>query len=261
MEYDISSPSNPRIKRLVGLRDRKHRDAEQIFPVEEVRIIDRALASGHIPSEVFWCPDLLPRPNIDGVPLTSVSQVALAKACYRSSPEGSIALFAYLPATLDSIGQSAKELVVVAEGLEKPGNLGAVLRIADAAGATGVVVVDDNADPFNPNVVRTSTGSIFTVPVAVASLSETARWLVERGVTSVAGMAGASKLMWDVDLDVPLAIWIGAEASGLSQEAIGLADHLVAIPMAGVADSLNASVSAGILVFEAVRQRRHNQPE
>lgn len=261
MGHDISSSSNVRIKRLAGLRDRKNRDREHIFPVEEVRIIDRAIAAGHTPIEVYWCPELLSRPAIEGVPMTTVSEDALARACYRSSPEGSLALFEYLPTTLQEIGGDGEDLILIAEGLEKPGNLGALLRIADAAGAGGVVVVGDNPDPFNPNVVRTSTGSIFTVPLAVSPFAETKQWLTSWGLKSVAGVAGASDVLWDVDFAGPTAIWIGAETSGLSEEAIELADHLVAIPMAGAADSLNASVSAGILVFEAVRQRRLNQSE
>lgn len=256
MEYEISSPSNERVKRLVTLRDRKHRDREGLFPVEEQRIVERAASAGHLPVEVYWCPDLMSGPPIGDVPPVSLSAEALQRASYRSSPEGSISLFAYLPTDLDRLEPERSPFLLVAEGVEKPGNLGALLRVADAAGVSGLLVIDERVDPFNPNVVRASTGAIFTVPVVTTSIAAVKAWLKGGDYRSVAGVAGSANILWDVDLSGPLAIWVGAEASGLSSDALAFADELLSIPMHGAADSLNVSVSAGVLVYESVRQRR-----
>lgn len=256
MGYEISSPANDRVKRLVSLRDRKHRDRERLFSVEEVRIVERAASAGHRPVEVYWCPDLMALPPASDVPAVSMSIDALQKASYRSSPEGSISLFSYLPTGLDRVQPERSPLLLIAEGLEKPGNLGALLRVADAAGAAALIVVDERVDPFNPNVVRASTGAIFTVPVVTTSMSPLKTWLEDGQYKSVAGVAGSEKLLWEADLTGRLAIWVGGEAPGLSPEALRFADELVSIPMIGATDSLNVSVSAGVLVFEAVRQRR-----
>lgn len=256
MDFDISSPSNERVKRLVNLRDRKHRDGERLFPVEERRIVERAAAMGHHPVEVYWCPDLEERPPIENVPVVSMTIEALTRASYRSTPEGSISLYRYLPTDPDRIDHGDNSLVLVAEGLEKPGNLGALLRIADAAGINGVIVVDERVDPFNPNVVRASTGAIFTVPLAVTSFGMATEWLRNQEYRSVAAVADATHTFWDADLTGPLAIWVGAESPGLSASAIDFADLDVGIPMNGATDSLNVAASAGILVYEAVRQRR-----
>jgi TrmH family RNA methyltransferase len=255
MDFDISSPSNERVKRLVNLRDRKHRDREQLFPVEERRVVERASARGIDPTEVYWCPDLVDRPPVENVSAVSMSVDAMKRASYRSTPEGSISLYSYLPTGLDQIEGGNNSLVLVAEGLEKPGNLGALLRIADAAGISGVVVVAERVDPFNPNVVRSSTGAIFTVPLALTSVNTATEWLREREYTSVAAVVDAPETLWDADLTGSLAIWVGAESPGLSAHAVDFADRKVAIPMKGATDSLNVAVSAGILVYEAVRQR------
>ncbi len=256
MEYEISSPANDRVKRLVTLRDRKHRDRERLFPVEERRIVERAASTGHRPVEVYWCPDLMEYPPTSDVTPVSISFDALRRASYRSSPEGSISLFSYLPTGLDRVQNEPGSLLLIAEGLEKPGNLGAMLRVADAAGVVALIVVDGKVDPFNPNVVRASTGAVFTVPLVTTSMAAVKTWLKDGRFKSVAGLAGSGNLLWDVDLSGRLAIWVGSEAPGLSTEALGFADELVSIPMNGATDSLNVSVSAGVLIFEAVRQRR-----
>jgi RNA methyltransferase, TrmH family len=253
--YDIGSTANDRVKRLVRLRQRRVRDRERLFPVEEQRVIDRALAAGHEPREVYWCPDLSPARDWAADAVT-VSPAVLAKASYRSNPEGVIALFPYLDLRLSRLSASSHPTFLVAEGIEKPGNLGALLRVADAAGLDGVVVVDDLVDPFNPNVVRASTGSLFSVPMATATLEEADHWLSDLGVPSVAAVASGGEAMWDAGLSGPVALWVGTEADGLSKEAVDRADLEVTIPMTGSVDSLNASVSGAILVFEVLRQRR-----
>lgn len=255
MDHDIGSPTNERIKRLVRLRKRRHRDEERLFPVEEHRVLSRAIDAGHRPREVYWCPDLVERPRFGAASLTTVSSEALARASYRANPEGVIALFPYLDLGLSGINLPSKPLILIAEGLEKPGNLGALMRIADAAGVDGVVIIGDETDPFNPNVVRSSTGALFFVPLARVGIAELTTWLGENGIRSVGAVADGGEIMWTADLTGSMALWIGAEADGLSQRAVEFVDQLVSIPMTGSVDSLNASVSGAVLVFEAIRQR------
>jgi TrmH family RNA methyltransferase len=144
------------------------------------------------------------------------------------------------------------------ESLEKPGNLGAVLRTADAVGASGLIVTDTVADPFNPNVIRSSTGALFSVPVAVATLEEAVIWLHNRDIEICAADPAGEDLLWDTDLTGPTALLVGSEHAGLTEEARALSDALVTIPMQGTTDSLNVSVSMAVLAYEAIRQRRHS---
>ncbi|MEX0795385.1 MAG: TrmH family RNA methyltransferase [Acidimicrobiia bacterium] len=253
--YDISSPANEQVKRLVRLQQRRHRDEERLFVVEEPRIVERALEHGHVPIESYVCPDYT-TPSFDLTHVT-MSREAIDRASYRRSSTGIIALFPYWDTSLDAVSLSPDPLLLVAEGLEKPGNLGALLRIADGAGADGVILVEPAADPFNPNTVRSSTGTLFTVPVATADRADVVGWLRDHDISSVATSPVAASAYWDAALAGPVAIWVGSEAMGLSHEALANADESVSIPMYGGADSLNTAVSAALVIYEAVRQRRH----
>lgn len=256
MAPDIESPGNPRIQRLARLKHRRARDSESIFVVEEARILDRAIGSGHQPIELFWSPELASRPDDVDVPAVTVSVTAANRASYRGRSTGLIALFPYFTTSLADLAVPSDALFAVAEGLEKPGNLGAIMRIGDGAGVDGVIVVDRNADPFNPNVVRSSTGALFTVPLAVtASVAELATWLEAAGVASTAAVPGGESTLWATDLRGRRALWIGAEAKGLTPSALEVATSQVTIPMAGVADSLNSSVAAALIIYESIRQR------
>lgn len=253
-DYDISSPSNEQVKRLVRLQQRRHRDEERLFAVEEPRIVERALRQGHAPVETYICPDDdLPTFGLTHV---TMSREAIDRASYRRSSTGIIALFPYWVTSLDLVSLSPQPLLLVAEGLEKPGNLGALLRIADGAGADGIILVEPAADPFNPNTVRSSTGSLFTVPVAIAARADVVRWLSDHEISSVATAPEGGSSYWEATLAGPVAIWVGAEATGLSEEALASADTTVSIPMEGGADSLNTAVSAALVIYEAMRQRR-----
>ncbi len=257
MSYDVSSPSNGRVKHLVNLRDRRYRDREQVFVVEEHRVLQRALASGHIPLELYWAPDLGPKP--DGVDLEPVtmSVEAANRASYRSTSTGVFAVLQFFATGLANLKTPKGALILVAEGVEKPGNLGALLRIADGSGIDGVIVVGSETDVFNPNTVRASTGAVFTVPVAIVGApSQAADWLAANSIRSVAATPTGDTSLWDADLSGAIAIWVGSEADGLSSDARAIADVAVAIPMAGVVDSLNVSVSAALLAYESLRQRR-----
>ena len=252
-EPQIISPANDRIKRLVRLRHRKYREHEGVFVVEGRREVDRAARAGLAPREVYQ-----PAAEARPIPAEAVfhcSPEALAKASYRSSPDEVIAVFDQFDTSLDRIAVGSDPLVMVAEGLEKPGNLGAILRTADAVGADGFVAVDSKIDPFNPNSVRASTGAIFSVQFAVASLSETVEWLRMQQVPLVAAAPDGDKPPWQVDLTGPVALMVGAEDLGLTTAAIEQAGAIVRIPMLGSVDSLNASVSMAVLAYEALRQR------
>ncbi|MFV1961179.1 MAG: TrmH family RNA methyltransferase, partial [Acidimicrobiia bacterium] len=169
--------------------------------------------------------------------------------------EGVIAVFEQLPVRLDQIDTNDTPLILAAESIEKPGNLGAMLRTADASGANGFVAVGETADVFNPNAIRASTGALFSVPVAVCSLDDFGPWLREKSIQLVAASPDSPDTLWDTDMTGASALMVGTEDKGLSESARERSDRLVMIPMSGSSDSLNTSVSLALLAFEAVRQR------
>lgn len=253
---DITSSANSRIKHLVELRDRRARDRDSRFLVEGERHIDRAIASGLVPVEVYFDPSRFPGSPHPGERVFSVDGAALDRASYRGRSEGVIAVFEQFDLSLDRISPSPNPLILVVEGIEKPGNLGALLRTGDAVGADALIAVDPSTDPFNPNVIRASTGTVFAVPIAVSTIAESSAWLRRHGIRVVAADPGAGITLWETDLTGPIALLVGAEHAGLTVEARSVADVTVSIPMQGKADSLNTSVSAALLAYEARRQRR-----
>ena len=252
--FDITSPQNERIKRLRRLRDRRHRDEEGVFVVEGVRLFERALRGGLEPLEVY----------VDGTvdyPAASgeirVEPSTLDRASYRKSSQGLIAVFSQWTHRLEDLVVTDSSLMVVVESLEKPGNLGAMMRTATAIGADGFVTISGSCDPFNPNTIRSSTGALFSLRLAQTTLPEFRDWIGDKHLALFALTPEASKTIWEVDLVGPSAIMIGAEDSGLSTEALTLAEAEVSIPMeSGEIDSLNASVALAVAGFEALRQRR-----
>lgn len=256
---DIESTANERIKALVRLRKRRERDATGLFLVEGERELGSALSRREV-VEVYVCEELLTGPGAGVfervlaepfIPVTTVSPAALHKISLRGNPSGFVAVLEQWEAPLSAL-PVADALVLVVESIEKPGNLGGMIRSANAAGAS-VVVADPTTDLFNSNVVRASMGTLFTTPVAVASTSETLAWLSRHGITAYATTPSASTAYTDIDLTEPCALVIGSESSGLTDDWLGVSQ--IHIPMTGTIDSLNASVSAGIVLFEAVRQR------
>ena len=264
MSEPITSLSNPQIKELVRLRDRRHRDRSGTFVVEGYRAIFRASDAGVVFDRIYVSPGLFLGPNEDaliariadaGTPVIEVSEEPFRKAAYRDRPEGLLAVARQFDTSMESLDLGDEPLLLVVEAIEKPGNLGTMLRTADAAGCDAVIVCDPTTDPFNPNVVRASTGMLFVVPLAVASTDDTIEWLRNHEVNTFATTPDADSLHTDADLTGPVAIVIGTEQYGLSDSWLEGADHRVRIPMAGSADSLNAAMAAGITLFEAVRQR------
>jgi RNA methyltransferase, TrmH family len=249
---EISSPTNERIKRLVRLRDRTHRDSEGVFLVEGARLMSRAQANGFTPLEVYVTPGhaLESHPSS-----TIVEPTVLDKASYRSQAEGLIAVFAQFSTSLALIKTGPVPLILIAESIEKPGNLGAIFRTADAVGATALITTGPGVDPFNPNVIRSSTGAIFSVPYAHCDLSDLHRWLVDNTIELVVTSPDAQTTYWETNLTGPLAILVGSEDRGVSDQAATMASKTVAIPMLGISDSLNVSVTAALLAFETRRQR------
>lgn len=265
----ITSVQNPRIKQLVRLREARERRETGCFLIEGRREIARALAKGVELTEFHACEADFPDPAEDTalaadiaarVPLAfHTAKEAFAKASHREGPDGFLAIARMWPLGLERLELSANPLVLVAERLEKPGNVGALLRIADAAGADAVVLADPATDLFNPNVVRAAQGALFSVPTAVADNATLLAWLREHGIAPVATTPASSQVLWDTDLSRPTAILMGSEAWGLSD--FWLREHRDAVtpmglPMSGQTDSLNVSACAAICLFEAVRQRR-----
>jgi TrmH family RNA methyltransferase len=253
VSHDISSPGNERIKSLVRLRDRKERERTGLFTVEGARLYSRAVESELIPLVTYVSEDAF---ETIGEVIT-VEPSVLDKASYRKRSQGIIGVFRQFETGLDHVELSANPLLLVVEGIEKPGNLGAMMRTAAAAGADAIVAVGGTVDPFNPNVGRSSTGALFGLPLAVSSWEETAPWLESHGISVVGASPDGEVSLWDADLGGPVAIVIGAEDAGLSGQATAIARELVVVPQtARGVDSLNASVAAAVLLFEVVRQRR-----
>lgn len=260
----ITSLQNPRVKQLVKLRDRRPRDEAEVFLVEGYREIHRALEKGVRLQELYFAPEwflgeneptLLDRAQKAGARLFELSKPAFAKVAYRERPDGLLAVAPQWRLSLDDLNLSATPFILVVEAIEKPGNLGTILRSADAAGVDALVVCDPVTDLFNPNVVRASTGVLFSVPTVIADSATVRAWLRERGIRSVVTTPAATNLYTDTDLRGPIAIVMGSEQYGLSKAWLDEADARVRIPMAGQADSLNVAMATIITLFEAVRQR------
>ena len=266
MPESITSLQNARIKEVARLEKRSERTQRRLTLVEGVREVTHAIGAGIVPIEAYVCPELV-GPELRGLVfwlehldtvrqtrLFTVTSAVFARMAVREASGGVLLVIPYLDVSLAHLPQSPPQFYTVVEAAEKPGNVGAILRTADAAGVHGVVVCG-GADLHNPNVVRASLGTIFTVPVAEATTAETLAWLRSHGVQIVAATPDATLRYTDADLTVPTAIVMGSEAQGLSAAWLDAADRCVRIPMHGEADSLNLSASTAILLYEVVRQR------
>ncbi|QYM78922.1 RNA methyltransferase [Horticoccus luteus] len=260
----ITSLQNPRVKQLVKLRDRRPRDEAGVFLVEGYRQIRRALEKNIALTELYFSPDwflgenelaLIAQAEAAGAQTFELAKDAFAKVAYRERPDGLLAVAPQWRRTLNDVPSGPAPFLLVVEAIEKPGNLGTILRSADAAGCDAVIVCDPVTDVFNPNVVRASTGVLFSVPVIIADSEAVHAWLRARGIRAVATTPAATALYSDTDLRGPLAIVMGSEQYGLSEFWLQQADATVRIPMAGQADSLNVAMATIITLFEAVRQR------
>lgn len=260
----ITSPHNPKVKAAVALRERRAREQAGLALVEGYEELCLALESGARPAELFYAPEyfrdaaqraLIGRFEERGAACYEVSQRVFDKLAYRENPDGWLATFAFQPTPLRQLRLSAQPFVVICEGVEKPGNLGAILRTADAAAADAVIACDPRTDWANPNVIRASKGALFALQVASASSPETLAWLRECALRLIVATPAAQMPYTAPDYRVGVAIALGTEKEGLSARWLQAADHAVAIPMFGRVNSLNVSAAAALLIYEVVRQR------
>lgn len=260
----LTSLQNPRVKSLVKLRDRRHRDSIGSLLIEGYHEISLAFESGWPLSEIYLCPPLIREGEMEflqklsttDVKIFEVSSQIMEKIAYRQNPDAWIAIAPAPSLQIENLNLPDSPLVIVVEAVEKPGNLGAILRSADAVGANAVILCDARTDLCNPNVVRASKGTLFTVPLAQAESLETRRWLRERRVRTVAATPAATLSPWDTDFKGGVAIVVGTEKEGLSREWLDEADIRVSIPMTGKVNSLNVSQAATLLMYEVLRQKR-----
>lgn len=265
----LTSVNNPRVKQAMKLRDRRDRDQSQQFLIEGYREVFRAVHRGWPLESLFICPELFLGTNEhnliaqitkERIPVISCSPQVFEKLSYRDRPDGLIAIgkqvhrdFTFCEA-LPSM--KTNPFFVVAEAIEKPGNLGTILRSSDAVGVDALLLCDKCTDLFNPNVVRASVGTLFSVPVVECSSRSALEWLKKGGVSILAATPSAEQEFTQVDMRKPLAIAVGTEQLGLSKVWMEEADIQVRIPMCGMADSLNVAMATTLLLYEALRQRR-----
>ncbi|MFN8446185.1 MAG: RNA methyltransferase [Caldilineaceae bacterium] len=280
----ITSLQNTRIKDVIKLEKHNERERRRLTVVEGIRECSRALTKGIVPVEVYLCDELMqkemgrledwetpskspisPSPHLQQsltslqrsgkTQLFTVTPEVFAKLAYRGDSGGILMVIPYLDTQLSSLPLNADPFLVVIEGVEKPGNLGAILRTADAAGVDGVIVSAGATDLHNPNVVRASLGTLFSVPLAEATAHETIAFLKQHQIQLVAADPEGSKRYTAIDLRGPSAIVMGSEAFGLSDAMRNAADQRVSIPMHGLADSLNLATATALMLYEVVRQR------
>jgi len=262
-DLEITSPVNPRIKQLIALRRRRSREQSGVTLVEGLAEVELALTAGVRPQTLYYCRQLATAESLSladraaalGTEAIHLSRPVFEKVSYREGPDGWLAVVPAVGTELATIQLPSRPLVLICAGLEKPGNLGAILRTADAAGVAAVIAADPVTDWGNPNVVRASKGTVFSVPVASATTAEVLDWTEKHGLQIVAATPEATTLVTDTDLTGATAIAVGAEQTGLPPDWLDSASVRVRIPMFGKADSLNVSTSAAIIAYEAVRQR------
>lgn len=267
----LTSAQNQKFRELLSLYEKpRERKEKGLFVVEGRRELEHCLNAGYTPRAIFCSTDMLSDDNagkiLSGIDLESkgtrifeISRELYSKAAYRESTEGIIAEIFAGAHGLDSLSVKEAPLIAVIESVEKPGNVGAILRSADAAGVDAVIICDPKCDLYNPNIIRSSIGAVFTLQIAVCSTSEAIAWLKERNITVYTAQLQDSELYYKSDMTEGCAIVMGSEDKGLGNEWREAADRHIRIPMLGRLDSLNVSVSAAILLYEAVRQRQEKR--
>jgi len=261
----ITSLQNPRVKEAVRLRDRRHREKQGRILIDGVRELSLALRAGVVLQEVFVCEslcagrdavELLRQLDACGGEILTVAESVFERLAFGHREEGVLGVAAMPRPTLPSLELPENPIVAVLEGVEKPGNVGAVLRSADAAGVSAVIAADARTDLFNPNAIRASLGTIFTVPCCEASNAETLAWLRQKRFRVFGARVDGSMPYTEADLRGPAAFVLGSEADGLTPAWTAPDIQAIRVPMHGVADSLNVSVTAAVLFYEAARQRQ-----
>jgi len=264
-EFYIQSKQNEQVKNLVKLRERKHRDRQSRFLIEGLREIGHALTAGFEITHLYYCTDFFPsdahstlikeQKAAGNFPIMGMSPDAFTKASHREGPDGLIAIAVQQNNVLTDFKMSEQALLLVLEGIEKPGNLGAILRSADGAGVDAVILVDCVLDLYNPNAIRSSQGLLFALPIVSTDRQALTDWLDTHKVTCCATTPDTEKRHWDVDYQQNIALFMGSESDGLTDYWLEKAAHQIRIPMAGQADSLNVAAAAAVCLYEARRQR------
>jgi RNA methyltransferase, TrmH family len=254
---DITSLQNPKVKYIVKLReDKRQRQQDGLMLVEGHDELTLALNTGLKPHTILTAPELATRTiDIPHAEITTTSRAVFEKISYRDNPDGWLGIFPIPKNSLEELTLSDSPFVIVAESIEKPGNLGAILRTADAAQVDAVIVCDPRVDVWNPNVVRASRGTIFTVPAVEAESSNALAWLRSKKMRVLAATPSADELYTNVDLKGSVALAVGTEDNGLTDFWMQNADIKVRIPMLGRVNSLNVSIATALIAYESVRQR------
>ena len=269
-ENYIQSRQNEQVKNLVKLRERKHRDRQARFLVEGLREIGHAITAGFEITHLYFCPEFFPSDEhaafVEEVgesgsfPSIRMSEDAFTKASHREGPDGLIAIGIQQNNSLNDLELGDSPLLLIIEGIEKPGNLGAILRSADGAGADAVILVDCVLDLYNPNAIRSSQGLVFALPIVATDRITLSEWLSERGIQCCATTPDTDQFHWDIDYRAGTAMLLGSESDGLSEFWLDRSEQKVRIPMKGQADSLNVAAAAAVCLYEARRQRDATRP-
>jgi len=259
----INSLSNLIVRNLIKLKKSSERKKQGLVIVDGRREIEEAFKNNWACLNLFYCSDLDKKKvennkqffALEAYKIIEVSKEIFLKICYKENPDGYLALIKTKQINLSDIKVNKESLILVLENVEKPGNLGAIIRTATAVGVSVIIVNDNQTDIYNPNVIRSSEGHIFSQIVIGVSVKETIKWLKENKIKSFGAATGNSNNYTKVDLRDKMALVLGSEANGLSPEWLKGADQLIKIPMLAGVDSLNVSVSAAVILFEVLRQR------
>ncbi|MDX9848782.1 MAG: RNA methyltransferase [Tenuifilaceae bacterium] len=258
----ITSRQNPRIKNLVHLQKSSERRKQGLFTVEGIKEIEKVVASGYQLHSVFYCPDIIFPSQVDDLfganlprEVFEVSRDVYNRIAYREDSGGVVALACPREHNLQDLNPDSNPLILVIEGVEKPGNIGAIYRTADAAGISAIILCDSATDLYNPNTIRASLGCVFTIPTAICTSQEAIKWLKGNSIQIMASYLKAATPYHKADYKKPTAIVMGTEATGITKLWVNAADANIIIPMRGAADSMNVSTATAVLVFEACRQR------
>ncbi len=264
----ISSPQNPLIKEVLVLQSKaKERKKNNTIVIEGKKEISLAASAGVVFRKILFCPTIISVEEVKDITgkqfntadIYEITEIVFSKISYRETTGGIIVLAETPHKELTDLPINDQSVFIVLEAVEKPGNLGAICRVADAAKAEGVIICDPHTDIYNPNAIRSSLGCVFTVKVVNSTFDETIRWFKENKITSYAAELTASEYYHKSDLSGKIALVFGTEATGLTEKWIKGADKRIMIPMGGVIDSLNVTTSVAIMTFEAMRQRGFNE--
>jgi TrmH family RNA methyltransferase len=258
----ITSRLNLKIKHLLQLQKNQVRASEKLFVIEGLKEIEKAVSAGYFFHSVFFCTKLISPLHLAELlhsemdyPVYEVSHEVYEKIAYRENSGGVVVVAQSKTYSPEKISLASNPLYLVIEGIEKPGNLGAIYRTADAAGIDAVFICDPKTDIYNPNAIRASLGCIFTVPTVVMDTNAAISWLKKHRIQILSTYLQAAIPYHTANFKIPTAIVMGTEATGITQDWVDASDANIIIPMRGQADSMNVSVSTAIVVFEAMRQR------